>query len=168
MLTCIRGQVWCGSQHENVDGVRELRNPKNDAVEKCRESVSVQLVSKANRVYRWSRRITLLISVSCQHAVDEINISFAAARRFGRLAEAYTSFRQVRCHPFDLFGYWHHPGGKRATGRYTLFTTIPAIDRRSFMFIQLWLFGKSLRNNIRNLFEQNSCEAIPLLWLLTT
>ena len=45
--------------------------------------------------------MTLLISVSCKHAADEVHISFAAARRFGNLAKAYTNFRQLRCHPFD-------------------------------------------------------------------
>ena len=75
-------------------------------------------IVKSLRVFIRSSRRNVVDQCILHMLADEINISFAAARRFGRLAEAYTNFRQVRCPPLDYFRSWHHPGGERATGWY--------------------------------------------------
>ena len=93
----------CGSQHENIDAVRE----RNYALPRMMPPRSEGKVSQSNYIVKSKEclsveaDVTLLISVSCKHAADEINISFPAARGFGRLAEANTNFRQVCRHPFD-------------------------------------------------------------------
>ena len=61
-----------------------------------------KILPKANRVYPLRGRDVVDLSASCKHgADDEVNISVAAARRFGLSDEAYKSFTQVCCHPFD-------------------------------------------------------------------
>ena len=102
VLTCIRGQGWIATRKYRRCSWKKLRTSENDAVEKWRESVSIQLYCQKLRVFIcWSRPNVVdqcILQTCCRL---KINISFPADRRFGRLAEAYTNFRQVRCHPFD-------------------------------------------------------------------
>ena len=88
VLTCIRGQVWIATR--NIDSVRE----RNYTLPRMRLPRSDRKVSQSNYIVKsWESLsaeadATLLISVSCKHAADEINISFPAARRFGHAAKA--------------------------------------------------------------------------------
>ena len=143
---------------------KKFRTPKNDAAMKWRESVSVQLYcQKLTGFIRWSGCNVVhqcILQRCCRRNQHHF---FRCGLTFGSLTEAYTSFREIRCHSFDLFCSWHHPGGKRATGRSV---GKYAFSRNSrycrVLCLQFWLFRKSLQNNTRISFERNSCETLPL------
>ena len=57
VLTCIRGQVWVATRKCWLCSWNKFRTPKNDAAEKCPESVTVQVYcQKLTMFIRWSRR----------------------------------------------------------------------------------------------------------------
>ena len=81
--------------------VRNLALRKKSVAGKCLRAQSKMSSSKANSVYplKLVYSVVRCILQTCSRRNQHI---FTAARRFGRLTEAHiTSFRQVRCNPFD-------------------------------------------------------------------